>query len=194
MNKHESNPSQQGFTLIEVLAVLLLLGLLGLVVTMNLQHLLPTYQLKSASRRITSILKLARSQSIIENHPYTITYDRQNRSVHIGPLQETTSFEKEEIPPRKSEQKMVEETFHFPEDIQLSQIESHEHADQRTDNSPKNSVRIRISPQGLFQPHAIHIRNHEGGKLVIVPNPATGEVNIRESSPTDQFIMQDNRR
>jgi prepilin-type N-terminal cleavage/methylation domain-containing protein len=65
-------PSARGFTLIEIMAVVLLLGLMLSVVSANLGAILPASQTESAARALLSEMDLARTSAISHGRPFTI--------------------------------------------------------------------------------------------------------------------------
>ena len=73
-----------GFTLLEMLVVLVILGLaLGLVLARG-PAASPAASLASATARVEAALRLARSQAIAGNRDVTVTLDPQQRTLRTG--------------------------------------------------------------------------------------------------------------
>jgi prepilin-type N-terminal cleavage/methylation domain-containing protein len=66
---------QGGFTLIEIMAVVLLLGLMMSGVSIALDRFLPGQQIDSEARQLLSQLDLARSGAIAAGRPYRVVVD-----------------------------------------------------------------------------------------------------------------------
>jgi type II secretion system protein H len=79
--------ARAGFSLIEVLAVILVMGLIATLVTINWRAILPRTELHSAVRELHSTLQGARSDAIARNAPFTIEYDlEQHRYRMVTPF------------------------------------------------------------------------------------------------------------
>lgn len=81
---------QQGFTLIELIAVLSLLGVLGSLAFLQLKPLLAQVRLNNGARQIASDLQVARSKAIAQNRRFRVTFrpvegdyviDRENEAL-----------------------------------------------------------------------------------------------------------------
>jgi prepilin-type N-terminal cleavage/methylation domain-containing protein len=64
-----------GFSLVELLAVIIVLGLIATVVTMNWRSILPRAELHSAVRELSSVLQGMRSDAISRNATFELQYD-----------------------------------------------------------------------------------------------------------------------
>lgn len=79
-----------GFSMVEMLAVVVILGLVATLVTVNWRAILPRAELNAAVREIASRISGARSEAIARNAIYKIEYDldrhryRQNTPFRLG--------------------------------------------------------------------------------------------------------------
>lgn len=76
-----------GFSLIEMMAVLVLLGIIATVVTVNWNAILPKAELHSAVRQLSSTLSGTRSEAIARSATFQVQYDvDQNRYRVVTPF------------------------------------------------------------------------------------------------------------
>jgi type II secretion system protein H len=70
-----SSAAERGFTLVEMLAVIVIMALIATIVTVNWRAMLPRAELHSAVRTLASSLQSAHSEAISRNAVYRIEYD-----------------------------------------------------------------------------------------------------------------------
>ena len=83
MPNNEDRESQAGFTLIEVLAVLVVLGLAAALLAMRGPQRSPGIDLRTASEEVAGSLRLARTRAIARNRVVGVTFDPAARSVRL---------------------------------------------------------------------------------------------------------------
>ncbi|MCZ6598322.1 MAG: GspH/FimT family pseudopilin [Planctomycetota bacterium] len=67
-----------GFTIIELMGVIVIMGLIGTVVMVSWQAMGPNSRLNSAVRNLSEHIASARSEAIARNHEFQIHYDLDN--------------------------------------------------------------------------------------------------------------------
>jgi Tfp pilus assembly protein FimT len=72
-----------GFTLVELLGVVIVLGLIATLVTVNWQALLPRQQLNSAVRALAAALQGARSDAIARTLEFRVQYDLDDQRYRV---------------------------------------------------------------------------------------------------------------
>ncbi len=80
----------RGFTLVELLVVLLIMSVLLVAAPIAFDRVLPGLQLRSDARNVASVLREARAQAIRANREATVTVNVAERTYHLGddgPLQ-----------------------------------------------------------------------------------------------------------
>ena len=70
----------EGYTLIEIMTVLAIIGILAGIIIPNVIGWLPNYRLRSGAEEIQSTLQLARLGAIKQNTSSTVTFDTANHT------------------------------------------------------------------------------------------------------------------
>ncbi|NOZ20072.1 MAG: prepilin-type N-terminal cleavage/methylation domain-containing protein [Planctomycetes bacterium] len=73
-----------GFTLIELMLVLMVLGLVYGIVFFRLDHVLTRYRLRGAARDILATMQLARSQAVSQQRPFRVVFDMDNQAFWLA--------------------------------------------------------------------------------------------------------------
>ena len=74
----------RGFTLVELLVVLLIMSVLLVAAPIAFDRVLPGLQLRSDARDVTRVLREARAQAIRTNREATVTVDVAERTYRLG--------------------------------------------------------------------------------------------------------------
>lgn len=72
-----------GFTMVEMLAVIIILGLIATIVTVNWRAMLPKTELHSAVRTLAGTLEGTRSDAIARNGLFEIQYDLEHHRYRV---------------------------------------------------------------------------------------------------------------
>jgi prepilin-type N-terminal cleavage/methylation domain-containing protein len=75
--------NHKGFTLTELMVVVVMIGVLGLITGPNIVSGLPKYRVKNAARTITSKLRMARSTAVKKHRDITVFFDVNNSKFSI---------------------------------------------------------------------------------------------------------------
>ena len=70
-----SSKCRRGFTLIELMVVIVILGIIATVIAPNIDRISPKYSLRAGAREIASTIEHCRSQSALTGETYSIVYD-----------------------------------------------------------------------------------------------------------------------
>ena len=72
--------NQRGVTLIELIIVMVIIAIGAALTAPNIGGWLPNYRLRSATRNVASILRLAQIKAVSSNTPYRVAFDTVNES------------------------------------------------------------------------------------------------------------------
>ena len=140
--------NREGFTLIELAAVVTILGIAMVVFVMKADSMSPGARLRAASRVVGSTVELAISDAAMK---------REQRFVVYRPGSGEVSIEREGEVPDENEVLMERS---LPRDVQITDVEGLDTGEERTV--------LVVSASGRTAPHAVHLRNPAGEMTVEV--------------------------
>jgi general secretion pathway protein H len=126
----------KGFSLIELMVVLILISLSIALVTPSLSRLSRTIELKGAAKKVSTILRYCRSEAVNKRKVYQTLFDSNSREVRVQSM--TLKEEKDE----KKEEKVTQKTYALPEGIRMKEV------DNPSSQSPSDSPSIEFYPNG----------------------------------------------
>jgi type II secretion system protein H len=107
----------KGFSLIEMMIVLILISLSIALVTPSLSQFLRTVELKGAAKKVSGILRYYRSEAVNKGRVYQVLFDSNLREVRVQ------SMELKEEKDEKTEEKITPMTYSLPEGIRMKEID-----------------------------------------------------------------------
>jgi len=139
-----SNVTAQGFTLLEMILVLLIATFMVGIVGPRLINLMPGVELKSFTQRYTAVLRQAGSRAIAQGETVSVTYDQQASAIVASDKGEVLVLP-EEITLSSSAEGLTQSPFHSPDNRESIQF----YAD-----GGSNGATIRISSaNGSYRVH-----------------------------------------
>lgn len=157
--------NQTGFSLLELLVVLVLLALMTAVVIPSLGRVLSTAKLKTGSREIAASIRLARSKAASEQQVYLLGFDLERNEVKLSSLNSTY---------RKS--------FELPDGVRLMKVSLLE---TRVEQEAKDPF-FYFMPNGNSQSFQVSLRNEQGRALRVVHNNLKGTPIIDDDDSSSQ--------
>ncbi len=178
---------REGFTLIEILIVLALIGLLAKIIVPNLQRLTPQYERKQFIGKLNEILQLGWQQSIITHKTCKIVFAVNERKVSLEIA--TGNYDRrgtEIFEPIKGH--YLKTTFIWPEQFKFKQffIEGFDEM-ARFVGRESSSIWFYLVPGGLAQDVIINIldikdlKNNKPRMIGLVLNPFTSQFNVYDT-------------
>jgi type II secretion system protein H len=117
----------RGFTLIELVIVLILLSLSVALVTPSLSRFYKRVELKTSAQKISGILRYFRSESIQKGKIHQVLFDEEAREVRVRALEreerEGEETEEEKGKREREEAILMEKRYALPEGIRMKELE-----------------------------------------------------------------------
>jgi type II secretion system protein H len=126
----------EGFSLIELMVVLILMSLSIALVTPSLSRFSRTVELKAAAKKVSTILRYCRSEAVNKGQVYQTRFDSNSREVRV----QSTALKEEKD--EKKEEKVTQKTYALPEGIRMKEV------DNPSSQSPSDSPLIEFYPNG----------------------------------------------
>jgi general secretion pathway protein H len=181
--------SPRGFTLLELIVVLMIIGLMSTLVAPKLIGPLSDLNLKTASQKISASLRYARSQAASEKATYVALFDfDKNRLVIINPpipptkesdvpVNSKNAVDKTlgEPPDNEKDQPSGFKTYDLPDGVKLAKGVS------REDDVHSGLFRVFFFPSGGSSGGEITVANERGRQYRIHVDFITGMVQLAEA-------------
>ena len=154
---------KKGYTLIELIVVLVLVGMMLTLAAPRLRNALLTDDLKGVARKMIGIINSLRNEAIREQRDYSLHFDLDaNRFwVSYGSMTD--------------EERAVarEKGFNLPADIHIDDVWI-----RGEGKMVEGAIRIRFTRRGYTQKSAIHLSSEDGRVLTLVLSPFLGKVKV----------------
>lgn len=156
----------QGFTLIELAMVILLIGFMLTITLPKLQNLALGDKLKTLIRTLTSTINEIRYQAIKDNQTYYLKFDFGAKKFWAD---SPTLTEEERIAAKNN-------SIALPTDVNVIDIEFN---DGQTIST--GEISIGVNKMGYIDPSVIHLSSDDGRKFTFVLRPFLASVNVLEN-------------
>ena len=161
----------RGFSLIEMIVVLVLIGLSVSLVIPSLSRISKTIELKGASQKISGILRYCRSEAVNKGQIYQIFLDADLREVRVQRMESSEMREESE----KKEEKPFKRTYSLPSGINMKDVKL------ASPLYPSDFPTIEFYPNGGSNGGSFLLNSEERGGYRINVHFLTGMVNIEKS-------------
>jgi len=164
---------KRGFSLLELMVVLILMSVTIALVAPSLSRLSRTVELKGAVKKVSAILRYCRSEAANRGQTYQALFDSNLREIRI----QSTALKQEED--AKGEGKVFEKTYLLPEGIRMKGVNIP--SSQDTSNLP----RIEFYPTGGSNGGEIHLDTQDRRGYKIIVDFVTGTVKVERVGNTE---------
>jgi len=155
-----SEEGSRGFSLLELIIVLIVVSLLAVLVTPNLTKTLRHMEVRSSAKRISAILRYCRNEAVNKNRIYQVNFDLESKQVAVLAAQE-------------GEEKLVlQKSYPIPDDIRMEKV------DLGKTSFETDHPAFEFYPNGGANGGSAVISDGEGGGYVIQVDFLTGTVKV----------------
>jgi type II secretion system protein H len=151
-----------GFTLLEVMAVMVILGLMLTFVTVRMDGLTASSRLRASAREVGAVVGIAFSSAVASGDTRSLCFDLETREYWIGRDLDT---------PREE----AETRRRLYEDVEIRDIQIGERIYEEA-----GVLSMEISPLGIGSDALVHLRSETGRELTVEVRPLTGDVRFHE--------------
>lgn len=158
--------NSKGYTLIELIVVVVLIGLTLTLTIPRFRYALLTDDLKTTTRKMVGMINNLRNDAIREQRDYILRFDLGVNRIWIDSPAMT---EPERIMAR-------EKAFNIAEGVRILDIRF-----KGEEKKMAGETGIRVNRKGYVQPSIIHLGSEDGKGFTLVLRPFLGRVNILEN-------------
>ncbi|MFQ5587109.1 MAG: Tfp pilus assembly protein FimT/FimU [Thermodesulfobacteriota bacterium] len=162
---HTHPPEERGFTIVEILAVLAIIGVIAAVVFPRLSFLEGHY-LRSDARRVSGLVHYVSETASIKKLYYRLLFDIEGGTITIESSVNGTDYA--EVPDADLRRLRLRDGIEI-EDLLLPRI----------GRINEGAIAVHFSPYGFAEPFTLHMKG--GGNLLTLSfNPYNGKVRVSE--------------
>lgn len=147
----KSGVAPRGFSLLELVLVLLIVGLALAVAYPNLARGTAAFRLRAAGRDVLNMLRFAREKAITEQANMLVTADRDKQQVTLADAVGGGA-----------------RTYALPDDVKIARMLL------SGKEVPETSITIRFLPNGSCETAEIVLQSSSGALLRVITDPLTG--------------------
>lgn len=158
--------NSKGYTLIELIVVMVLVGLTLTLTIPRFRYALLTDDLKTTTRKMIGMINNLRNEAIREQRDYILRFDLGSNRLWV------------DSPALTDQERMMarEKAFSLAKGVRVLDIWFKGEGKKMT-----GETGIKVNRKGYVQPSVIHLGSEEGKGFTLVLNPFLGKVSILEN-------------
>ena len=161
-----------GFTLFELLVVVLIISLTSAFVMPRIAASLPGVQLKSTTRAVAASLRFARSKAVSESKPHVAIFDYTQRRLAVEPIENPMEAMQLDSLREILIRSKLDKVYEIPDEIELTVLNT-DGVEETTDLFP-----ILFLPRGDSTGAKIILQNPRQRQYTVTVDRITGRVEI----------------
>jgi prepilin-type N-terminal cleavage/methylation domain-containing protein len=164
----------KGFSLMELMVVLIILALSVALVTSSLSNLSRTIELKAAAKKVSGILRYYRSEAVNKGLVYQVLFDPELRAILVQSVS-ITELSVEKAEDEKKEGDAPKTLFGLPKGVQMKEL------DFTSPLYPCDLPAIEFYPNGGSNGGSVLFNSPEKGGYRIKVDFLTGMVGVEKA-------------
>jgi general secretion pathway protein H len=166
---------KKGFSLIELLVVLVLISVFSAFVGVNVAGSLANMGLKTASKKVAASLRYARSRAITESIPYVVLLDLNRNRMTVKP-DLISSVREKEVDDSTNHKKSGVKRYDLPEDVKFKNALTFQGSE-----SDSRFFAVVFMPNGCSSGGTILLENNREHESTVKIDFITGTVRVEMS-------------
>lgn len=171
-----SQNNTSGFTLLELIVVMVLIGLTASFAIPQLGGFLVADQMKTTVRRLVGLVHQTAGLARREQVPYWLRYDGGEHRFVAEPV------EVSEKPSQEKESKTL--TLTVPDSVAVGELWS-----WYGGNQALGQWKIRFSEEGYIEPTILYLAGNDGREMSLVLSPFLGTVRVLDSHVVPDSVL-----
>ena len=164
--------SSSGFTLLELIVVIALIGIMLVVSVPTLQNTLIDDRLKGTCRKIIGLVNSVRELAAREQQSYFLNIDRNENRIWYEKDMEVGAVEEEEDA-EETEETEGRQELNIPDEIRISEIWTRSEGEYSDDQS-----RIWVSSKGYMDQTVLHVTDVDDNVISLHFSPFLDNVRL----------------
>jgi prepilin-type N-terminal cleavage/methylation domain-containing protein len=177
-----------GFTLVELIAVVIIVGLMAMVTVTRLDFLVPKYRLRGAAREVGSVLGVGKAHAAANGKDVYFEVDLARGAFWLlaaFPKVEAGDDARTDIKARPLEYQPIFER-ELPEGVVFTDVVLGD-----KDKASNGRARARLSALGSSAHLILNMRNDEGKEISLKMNGFTGVISYAEGRQEAEALLED---
>ncbi len=180
--------TKAGFTLLELVVVIFVLGLLLRITVPMFVNRIPGYKRNEFITQVSSLIKLAWQNALITQRMHRVWFDLEKKIMRVEIVKpKKKGNDKEEFEPISVS--YLKSEYHWPETFFIKQLYVDGTNILNQPGVKTETAWVYVLPEGLMQPTIINVvdtaesdeHNNEGKQIGLVVNPFTAQLSVYET-------------
>ena len=178
--------ARRGFTLIELVMVVVIMGLLMMVTVTKIDFLVPKYRLRGAAREVASAFKLGKARAASSGKDVYLEIDlSQGRYWLLVAFPKQTEGGAPDVEPRGMEYEPILESA-LPDGVEFTDV-----VFGPREKVERGVARVRLAPFAMSTHTIVNLRNKEDRHAAVKFNGFTGYVSFYEERKDAEELLED---
>jgi len=179
---------EAGFTLVELVVVIVLIGLMAMITVTKLDFLVPKYRLRGAARDVGSVLGLGKAHAASNGKDVYFEVDLSRGEYWLlapFPKQEVGDDVNTDVSARPLEYQPIFQRS-LPDGVQFTDAVLGD-----KDKTTEGRSRARLSALGSSSHIILNLRNDEGNEISLKMNGFTGVISYADGRQEAEALLED---